>query len=87
MKVTTIPSREFNQDIGSAKRAAADGPVIITDRGHPAHVLLTMEAYEAMLSQKENIVSRLAMSDALDTEFEVPRLKDGFFKAEDFSDD
>ena len=34
----SISSREFNQDVSKAKRAAEQGPVFITDRGTPAHV-------------------------------------------------
>jgi prevent-host-death family protein len=41
-------AREFNQDAGRVKRASKDGPVIITDRGKPAHVLMTVEAYERL---------------------------------------
>ena len=41
MSITTLSSRELNQDIGRAKRAARNGPVIITDRGRPVHVLLS----------------------------------------------
>ena len=37
---TTFTSREFNRDVSAAKRAAANGPVIVTDRGQPAYVLL-----------------------------------------------
>jgi hypothetical protein len=33
MAITTISSREFNQDTSRAKKAALQGPVIITDRG------------------------------------------------------
>jgi prevent-host-death family protein len=44
MTVTTVSSREFNQDASGAKRSASKGPVVITDRGRPAHVLLTIEA-------------------------------------------
>lgn len=44
----TFTAREFNQDLARAKRAAAEGPVIITDRGRPAHVLMSYEAYEAI---------------------------------------
>ncbi|WP_308915640.1 type II toxin-antitoxin system Phd/YefM family antitoxin [Jannaschia sp. LMIT008] len=44
----TITSRKFDQDASGAKRAAASGPVFITDRGRPAHVLLTIEAYHAL---------------------------------------
>ena len=41
LKRTQITSRQFNQDTSAAKRAALEGPVFITDRGEPAHVLLT----------------------------------------------
>jgi prevent-host-death family protein len=46
---TQMTSREFNQDTGRAKKAAEKGPVFITDRGRPAHVLLTFDAYERLL--------------------------------------
>lgn len=46
---TTMSSREFNQDASGAKRAAEHGPVYITHRGRPAHVLLTYDAYERLL--------------------------------------
>ena len=35
MSITTLTSREFNQDTGRAKTAARHGPVFITDRGKP----------------------------------------------------
>ena len=44
----TMTSREFNQRTHAAKVAAAQGPVVVTDRGRPAHVLLTFEAYQRM---------------------------------------
>ena len=47
MAVKTYSSREFNQDTSGAKRAANGGPVFITDRGRPAHVLLTYEHFRA----------------------------------------
>lgn len=37
MGKTIISSREFNRDVSGAKRAASNGPVIITDRARPAH--------------------------------------------------
>ena len=39
MSTTTMTSREFNQDLGKAKKAAKNGPLIVTDRGKPEHVL------------------------------------------------
>ena len=44
MNITSVTSRELNQDVARAKRAAKSGPVFITDRGKPAHVLLSIEA-------------------------------------------
>ena len=44
-----MSSREFNQDTSRAKKAAADGPVFITDRGRPAHVLLSFVDYQKLL--------------------------------------
>ena len=41
MTVTTFSSREFNQAASEAKKAANNGPVFITDRGRPAHVLMS----------------------------------------------
>ena len=43
-----LTSREFNQDTGGAKRAAATGPVFITDRGRPSHVLMTFEDFSRL---------------------------------------
>ena len=48
MTITTISSREFNQDTSGAKKAASKGPVFITDRGKPAHVLLSIEDYQKL---------------------------------------
>ncbi len=68
-----MTSREFNQDTGSAKRAARTGPVIITDRGRPAHVLLSYEAYLEMAEPAESIADLLACAEAAEVDFEIPR--------------
>ena len=72
MGVTTFSSREFNQDTSGAKRAASQGPVFITDRGKPAHVLLTFEQYQRLATGPRNIVDMLGMRE--DVEFEAPKL-------------
>lgn len=59
MKVLT--SREFNQDVSQAKRAARLEPVFVTDRGKPTHVLLSIETYRRLTGQTETIVDLLAM--------------------------
>lgn len=74
---TTLSSRDFNQDTGRAKRAARRGPVIITDRGRPAHVLLTYEDYERLIAAEGNIVDLLGKPGGIeDVDLEVPRLRD-----------
>lgn len=67
--MTTVSAREFNQDVSAAKRAAGDGPVIITDRGRPAFVLLAIKDYRRLTGSRSDLVSRLAMeSDDIDFE-------------------
>jgi len=85
MTITTVSSREFNQDVSKAKRAAAAGPVFITDRGHTAHVLLTIEEYQKITDKKESIVDLLAMPDAADIDFEPPRMDKELYRPADLS--
>jgi len=73
MTITTLSSREFNQDASGAKKAAGNGPVFITDRGRPAHVLLTIEEYRKMTSGPVSIVDMLAMPGVEEVEFEPAR--------------
>lgn len=85
MTITTISSRDFNQDVSKAKRAAFLGPVFITDRGHVAHVLLTIAEYQKIIEQKESIIDLLAMPEIADIDFEPPRLKTKFFRPTDLT--
>jgi prevent-host-death family protein len=80
--VTTMTSREFNQDAGRAKRAAKGGPVFITDRGEPAHVLLTIDDYRKLSGANKNIVEILACPSSEDINFEPEMLNDTLFKME-----
>jgi prevent-host-death family protein len=73
MSITTLSSREFNQDTGKAKAAAKNGPVFITDRGTPAHVLLSIEEYRRLTNSGPSIVDLLAMPGAEDIEIDIPR--------------
>lgn len=82
MAITTLSSREFNQDTSRAKKASAKGPVFITDRGRPAHVLLSIEEYQRISGTRRNLVDVLAMPEVADIEFdpqpsrELPRPAD-----------
>jgi prevent-host-death family protein len=84
MTITTVTSREFNQDVSKIKRAASNGPVFITDRGHPAHVLLSIRDYEKLTETKESIIDLLAMPDADDFDFEPTKLNKEIYRPEDF---
>jgi prevent-host-death family protein len=75
MAITKVSSQEFNQDTGKAKRAAKKGPVFITDRGRPSHVLLTVEEYQRITRGQKSIADLLAMPEAADIDFEPPRLE------------
>jgi prevent-host-death family protein len=74
MTITTLSSREFNQDTSRAKKAAAHGPVFITDRGKPAHVLLSIEEYQRLAGTRRKIADALAMPGIADIEFNPPRV-------------
>jgi prevent-host-death family protein len=75
MNVTTLTSREFNQDASGAKKAAQYGPVFITDRGRPAHVLLTIEDYRRLAGGDMSLAEALAQpGDAADFDFDPPRV-------------
>ena len=76
MTITTLSSRQFNQDASKAKKAAKAGPVFITDRGKPAHVLLTFAEYKKITGGRTKIADMLAMPDIEDIEFDIPQLRD-----------
>lgn len=84
MTITTLSSREFNQDTSRAKKAASEGPVFITDRGKPAHVLLSIEDYQRITGGHRKIADALAMPGLADIEFDPPRVNIGLRPA-DFS--
>jgi prevent-host-death family protein len=72
MTITTLSSREFNQDTSRAKKAASEGPVFITDRGKPAHVLLSIAEYQRLTGGRVSIADALAMPGLVDIELELP---------------
>lgn len=77
MTITTLSARDFNQDVGRAKKAAINGPVIITDRGKPAHVLMSIDAYRKLRGGKKmSLLESLTPSNpaAMDVDFEFPKL-------------
>ena len=84
MTITTLSSRQFNQDASKAKKAALDGPVVITDRGRPAHVLLTFDAYQKLSGGQKKIADLLAMPGMEEISFD-PQQQSDLAQAADFS--
>jgi prevent-host-death family protein len=85
MGITKLSSREFNQDTGRAKRAAKRGPVFITDRGRPSHVLLTMEEYQRITEGQKSVADLLAMPAAAEIEFDPPGLRGNLHESADLT--
>ena len=75
MAITTLSSREFNQDTSRAKKASCKGPVFITDRGKPAHVLLSIEEYQRLSGKRRSLLDALYMPGLADIELDPPKLQ------------
>ncbi len=73
MAITTLSSRQFNQDTSRAKKAARSGPVFITNRGQPAHVLMSIEEYRKLAGGQITLAEALAQPGGPDFEFNPPR--------------
>ena len=76
MAVTTFSSRDFNQHASEAKKAADKGPVFITDRGRPAHVLLSIDDYRTLAGLQVSLATAVAQADGAGVDFDPPRLTD-----------
>lgn len=72
MTITTLSGRELNQDLGKAKRAANEGPVIITDRGKPTHVLVSFEEYKRLSGKQQTLGELLASPEPEDFDLPLP---------------
>lgn len=75
-------ARSFNQDTAAAKRAAEDGPVYVTDRGRPSHVLLTFDEYTRLTASsgvpgRDDLLSVVGSDvDAAAVDLDVDRARD-----------
>jgi prevent-host-death family protein len=74
VSITTLSSRDFQQNASQAQKAARDGPVFITSRGKPVHVLLSIEEYRRITRNRQNIADLLALPGSEDIELEIPKV-------------
>ncbi|MFC2502559.1 MAG: type II toxin-antitoxin system Phd/YefM family antitoxin [Cardiobacterium sp.] len=49
--MTTISSRYFNQHTSKVQKAAEQAPVIITNRGEPSHVLMSIADFRRLTGE------------------------------------
>jgi hypothetical protein len=90
-KITTLTSREFNQDTARAKRAAEDGPVFITTRGELSHVLMTIEEYRRREPETKpkrpfrSLAEALAHPESAHIDFDPPRVREFTLRPVDFN--
>lgn len=75
MAITTLSSREFDQNANDAEKGADTGPVFVTYRGKPAHVLLSIKEYGRITGRRQKIDDLLAMPGIADVRFDVPQLR------------
>ena len=73
MTITTVTRRELNQDVARAKKAVKTGPVFITDRGKPVHVLLSIEDFRAVGGEGRGLLEALSMAALADIDMNPPR--------------
>jgi prevent-host-death family protein len=74
--VVSVTSREFNQDVTRAKKATVNGPVLITDRGKPAHVLLSIRDFRRLTGQQRSLLQALSMPGLSGIDLEIPERSD-----------
>jgi len=75
MTITTLSSREFQQNANLAQKASHNGPVFITNRGKLSQVLLSIEHYQRMIEKKRNIVEALSMPGLDEIDLDVTPLR------------
>ena len=77
MGVHYVSSSDFSRDPGKAKKSSCLGPVFITNRDRPEHVLMSIEEYRRMLIGKKSLAEAMLPGSELkgiaDIEFDPPR--------------
>ena len=55
--MTVMTNQEFKQNVSQAQKTAQTEPVIITNRGEPAYVLMTYAEYEKNVYHNKHFIS------------------------------
>lgn len=74
MSTRIFSSRDFIRDVAAAKAAALTGPVLITDRGQPAFVLLNIDEYHRLQGEAPSLFTQMQQLTELPDDIdEIPR--------------
>ena len=86
--MTVMTNQEFKQNVSQAQKTAQTEPVIITNRGEPAYVLMTYTEYEKTLQSKSvrSGLDALMPLDAADIELELQSRSRAQRRPVDFED-
>lgn len=70
---THTTSREFNQNPSAVKKSANEGPVIITERGKAAYVILSYGEYRQLTEGHKSVLDSLHMPGVENINFDPQR--------------
>lgn len=59
MRLSRMSSASFNRNPSKAKKQADKGPLVITDHGEPAYVLMRYEEFEASWRKPKSLYDAL----------------------------
>ena len=76
MTTITMSSREFNQNVSLTKRISSLSPVLITDRGVPSHVLLSIKDYHRLTTGSKTLVEALSLPGLSEIDLDVEPTRD-----------
>jgi hypothetical protein len=83
MSTRVFSSRDFTRDVAAAKAAALSGPVLITDRGRPAFVMLNIDEYHRLQGKAPSLFTLMQQLPELpDDVLEIPRMDVEFREVE-----
>ena len=75
MSARIFSSRDFTRDVAAAKAAALGGPVLITDRVHPAFVMLNIDEYHRLQGKAPSLFTLMQqLPEVPDQVREIPRM-------------
>ncbi len=70
MAIIILKSGDLKRGFSRTKKAAASAPVVITEYGKPAYVLLSFAAYRELVGDQNSLIDSVGLSaDTAGTEF------------------